>query len=88
MLGVVILDSVEEFLLRLVDVRADAPMAIRAIRATVLVDGVVADAQAVVLAGIRRGVFVLHAHVSNEVELHFFKFFNRHLLRPHLCEAW
>ena len=55
-------------------------MAIRAIRATVLVDGVVADAEAVVLAGIRRGVFVFHAHVSNKVELHFFKFFDSHSL--------
>ena len=77
-LRVVVLDCFEEFLLRLVDVRADAPMAIRAIRATVFVDGVVADTQAVVLAGIGRSVFILHAHVSNEVERHLFKFFNRH----------
>lgn len=63
----------EEFLLRLVNVLADAPMAIRAIGLTIAIDGVVAPAYAVVLADIGHGVFVFHAHVNNEVELYLFK---------------
>ena len=47
-------------------------------RLSILEWHMVAESYLAVFAEIRRGVFVLHAHVSNKVKLHLFKFFDGH----------